>query len=192
MSAAGCPDVWSGHIDHVLYDTEKLQARVRELAATVSSDYPEGSEIVVVALLNGAVCFAVDLVRNLNISYTMDFMAVSSYKGTQSGNVELKKDLSFNPAGKHILVVEDIIDTGSTLRWLHEHLKSKGCASVKICCLLDKKEGRTTENSEMMVDYVGFVCPNRFVVGYGLDFNQKYRGLPFIGVLKPEVYGEGE
>ena len=188
-----CPTAWQDHMDQILFDEKTLQTRVRELAQQISKDYPEGTEVVVVGLLNGAICFVVDLVRHLKIPYTMDFMALSSYRGSKSkGTVELKKDLSFDPEGKHILVVEDIVDTGGTLKWLREYLRSKSCASIRVCCLLDKKEGRAEENAEVVVDYVGFVCPNEFVVGYGLDFNQRYRGLPFIGVLKPKVYSAGE
>ena len=189
-----CPQAWKDHIGEILFPAAVLQKRVKELCQEISKDYAEDTEIVVVGLLNGAICFAVDLVRHLNVPYTMDFMAVSSYRGSSStGSVQLKKDLSFDPTGKHILIVEDIVDTGATLKWLRNYLKSKQCASIKVVCLLDKKEGRTQENSEVVVDYVGFVCPNKFVVGYGLDYNQRYRGLPFIGVLKPEVYsGEGE
>jgi len=187
-----CPDLWRHHIKEVLFSEQTLQDRVKTLAREISADYLKAdpkAEIVLVGLLNGAICFVVDLARHLQVPYTMDFMAVSSYKGAHSkGTIELKKDLSFDPAGKHILVVEDIVDTGTTLKWLRNYLQSKQIASVKVVCLLDKKEGRKVENSQVVVDYVGFVCPNKFVVGYGLDYDQHYRGLPFIGVLKPKVY----
>lgn len=185
---AECPKVWESHLKEVLFPSNQIQDRVRQLAVQISKDY-HGKEVVVVGLLTGAICFIVDLVRHLDVPYTMDFMALSSYRGTKSkGTVELKKDLSFDPAGKHILVVEDIVDTGGTLMWLRTYLKTKQCASVKVVCLLDKTEGRSVDNHNVIVDYVGFVCPNKFVIGYGLDYQQKYRGLPFIGVLKPEVY----
>jgi hypoxanthine phosphoribosyltransferase len=192
VTSSPCPDAWRGHIGEVLFPEEVLQARVRSLAAEISDDYNklgENTEIIVVGLLTGAICFIVDLVKHLRVPYTVDFMAVSSYRGSQSkGTVEMKKDMSFDPSGKHILIVEDIVDTGNTLMWLRTYLKSKDCASIRVVCLLDKKEGRKMENAQVIVDYVGFVCPNKFVVGYGLDYNQRYRGLPFIGVLKPEVY----
>jgi hypoxanthine phosphoribosyltransferase len=193
-----CPDSWKSHIGEVIYSEQTLQDRVRSLAGEISDSYKKelsdpNEDIVVVGLLNGAICFVVDLVRHLKVPYTMDFMALSSYRGSQSkGTVELKKDLSFDPCGKHILIVEDIVDTGNTLKWLRNYLKSKQCASIKVACLLDKKEGRKVENVEVVVDYVGFICPNKFVVGYGLDYEQRYRGLPFIGVLKPEVYTADE
>ena len=187
-----CPLYWQGHIGEVLFPEEVIQSRVRTLAAEISEDYrklEENLEIVVVGLLNGAVCFLVDLVKHLELPYIVDFMGLSSYHGSQSkGAVEMKKDMSFDPSGKHILIVEDIVDTGNTLMWLRNYLKSKKCASIRVVCLLDKKEGRKAENAQVIVDYVGFFCPNKFVVGYGLDYNQRYRGLPFIGVLKPEVY----
>jgi len=106
------------------------------------------------------------------------------------GTIELKKDMSENPSGKHVLIVEDIVDTGTTLAWLRHYLRTKNVASVRVACLLDKKEGRHLVNSDVVVDYIGFHCPNQFVVGYGLDFNQNYRGMPFIAVLKEEAYKE--
>lgn len=186
-----CPPVWADNISHVLFTKSAIQSRVKELAHQISTDYVD-KEIVVVGLLTGAICFVTDLVRSLRVPYTMDFMALSSYHGTQSkGIIELKKDMSHSPENKHILVVEDIVDTGTTLQWLSNYLMTKNCASVRIACLLDKKEGRSEANTKIKVDYCGFVCPNSFVVGYGLDFEQEYRGLPFIGVLKPSAYNTG-
>jgi len=195
LGDAECPDAWKDHIGEVLFPEAVVQKRVRELAHQISEEYKklgENAEIVVVGLLTGAVCFHVDLSKYLKVPYTMDFMALASYHGSHSkGTVQLKKDLSFDPKGKHILIVEDIVDTGNTLMWLRNYLKTKECASIRVVCLLDKKEGRKKENADVVVDYVGFFCPNKFVVGYGLDYDQRYRGLPFIGVLKPEVYSVG-
>jgi len=187
------PPEWKANIDRVLFTESAIQTRIKALAATISEDY-KGKEIVAVGLLKGAVCFMVDLLKYLSVPYTMDFMALSSYgKGTKSkGSVVMKKDLGEDPAGKHILIVEDIIDTGGTLRWLKKYLSSKNCASIRIACLLDKKARRSSENTDIHIDYPGFHCPDKFVIGYGLDFAGHYRCLPFIGVLKPEAYGGGE
>jgi len=190
------PDEWAANLDRVLFASSTIQTRVAELGAQISRDlraacaeFKPGQEVVVVGLLNGAVCFLNDVIRQLSVPYVVDFMQVSSYKGTTSkGSVELRKDMSISPEGKHILIVEDIIDTGTTLHWLRSYLKSKSCASVRVACLLDKKEGRQKQHSDVLVEYVGFTCPNEFVVGYGLDFNQSYRGLPFIAVLKEGAY----
>ena len=180
-----CPE-WKANIDRVLFTESAIQTRIRALATTISEDY-KGKEIVAVGLLKGAVCFMIDLLKYLTVPYTMDFMALSSYgKGTKSkGSVVMKKDLSEDPAGKHILIVEDIIDTGGTLRWLKKYLADKNCASIRIACLLDKKARRSAENEDIVIDYPGFHCPDKFVIGYGLDFAGHYRCLPFIGVLKP-------
>mmetsp|Transcript_19787 Transcript_19787/g.56571 ORF Transcript_19787/g.56571 Transcript_19787/m.56571 type:complete len:136 (+) Transcript_19787:258-665(+) len=129
-----------------------------------------------------------DLLKNFLIPYKIDFMSISSYGSgtTSSGVVKLKKDLSHDPSGKHVLIVEDLVDTGNTLKWLKNYIMTKDCASVRLCTLLDKKERRT--QTDVTVDYSGYVCPNEFVVGYGMDYAEDYRCLPFIGVLKPEVY----
>jgi hypoxanthine phosphoribosyltransferase len=144
-----------------------------------------GSEIIVVGLLKGAFIFVADLLRDLTVNYKIDFMVVSSYAGTTSGNIRLKQDLEVDPHGKHILVVEDLIDTGKTLKWMKEHLQTKAPASVRIACLLDKAERREVD---VEVDFVGWTCPDEFVVGYGMDFDNGYRCMPFVGVLKPEAY----
>jgi hypoxanthine phosphoribosyltransferase len=126
--------------------------------------------------------FMADLMRTIGVEYEIDFMSVSSYGfGTQtSGSVKIKKDLSVDPFGKHVLIIEDLIDTGTTLSWIKEYLRSKNCASVAMCCLLDKKARRTTD---VFVDYVGWECPDEFVVGYGMDFAGTYRCMPFVGIL---------
>jgi hypoxanthine phosphoribosyltransferase len=139
----------------------------------------------VVGLLKGAFVFVSDLLRDLRVSHKVDFMVVSSYSGTTSGNLVLKQDLGLDPDGKHVLVVEDLIDTGKTLKFMKEHLQTKNPKSVRIACLLDKTERREVD---VHVDYVGWTCPDEFVVGYGMDFDNEYRCMPFVGVLKPEAY----
>ena len=185
----GVPPQWARNIAKVLFDEATIQTRVRELAKDISASYGPDDDVVAVGLLNGAVIFMTDLVRHLTVPYVMDFMAVSSYRGTSStGSVQVKKDLSLDPTDKHLLIVEDIVDSGATLSWLRNYLLTKKCRSVKVVCLLDKKVGRKQSHADVVVDFVGFECPDKFVVGYGLDFSQRYRGLPFVGVLRPEAY----
>ncbi|UYQ77689.1 hypoxanthine phosphoribosyltransferase [Glutamicibacter sp. JL.03c] len=171
---------------HVLYTKEEIQARVAELAAQIDKDY-EGRDILVVGVLKGAVMIMADLVRALNSHLTMDWMAVSSYgSGTQSsGVVRILKDLDSDLMGKHVLIVEDIIDSGLTLSWLKSNLESRGPASVEICALLRKPEAAKVE---IDVKYVGMDIPNEFVVGYGLDYAEKYRNLDCVGTLAPHIY----
>ncbi|KUM30749.1 hypoxanthine phosphoribosyltransferase [Arthrobacter sp. EpRS66] len=171
---------------HVLYTKEEIQARVAELAAQIDKDY-EGRDILVVGVLKGAVMIMADLVRALKSHLTMDWMAVSSYgSGTQSsGVVRILKDLDSDLMGKHVLIVEDIIDSGLTLSWLKSNLESRGPASVEICTLLRKPEAAKVE---IDVKYVGMDIPNEFVVGYGLDFAEKYRNLDCVGTLAPHIY----
>lgn len=176
-----CPE-WQKNITKVLFTEEQIDKRVRELANEINTKY-NGKKLLCVGLLNGAFVFVANLLKHLNIQYEVDFMVVSSYgSGTvSSGSPKLKKDMSINPHNRHILIIEDIVDTGTTLAWLQEHLNNKHCASVDVCCLLDKKVART---SEVKLDYIGFECGNEFVVGYGMDFNNEYRCLPYIAVLK--------
>lgn len=131
--------------------------------------------------------FLADLLRHFTIPYKVDFMVVSSYGAatTSSGSIRLNKDMGLDASGMDVLIIEDLIDTGNTLHWIQNHLKSKGCASIKICCLLDKKERRTVP---ITADYVGFECPDEFIVGYGMDYGEDYRCLPFIGVLKSKAF----
>jgi hypoxanthine phosphoribosyltransferase len=179
-----------GHVQddllNVLYTEEQIQSRLAELAKEIESDY-EGKEILLVGVLRGAVMVMADLARHFGRHLEMDWMAVSSYgSGTKSsGVVRILKDLDTDISGRHVLVVEDIIDTGLTLSWLISNLSSRGPASVEICTLLRKPEAL-----QMSVDvkYVGYDIPNEFVVGYGLDFNEKYRNLRSIGTLAPHVY----
>jgi hypoxanthine phosphoribosyltransferase len=174
----------------ILFDFPTLQARVVELGRAITADY-EGKNPLLLGILNGSYPFMADLTRAINLPLTVDFMAVSSYgAGTKSsGVVRILKDLDRAIEGRHVLIVEDIIDTGLTLHYLRENLRGRGPASVEIAALLDKKAVRKGKELEHMgARYVGFECPDEFVVGYGLDYKGRYRNLPFIGVLRPEVY----
>ena len=175
------------NIEKVLVSEEQIQAKVAEFAAILSKEY-EGKNPLFVGVLKGVVMFFADVVRNITIPCEMDFMCLSSYGGTTTtGNVAVKKDLSVDIKGRHVVILEDIYDTGNSLAFLHNYLMSKEPASLKICTLLDKPE-RRKPGITLVPDYTGFVIPNEFVVGYGLDFNEHYRNLPYIGILKPEVY----
>lgn len=173
-------------VARVLITEEELQRRVRELAQQIEADY-QGKDLLLVGLLKGAVHFMVDLTRAMKRPVAIDFMAVSSYGASteSSGIVRILKDLDESIEGKHVLIVEDIVDTGLTLKYILEMLRRRGPASLRVCALLNKKERRLVD---VPLDYVGFDIPNEFVVGYGLDFRQVYRNLPFVAVLKPEVY----
>ncbi len=177
-------------IESILMSEETLRKRVRELGETISRDYA-GKEVLMVGVLRGAFVFMADLARAITIPLAIDFMAVSSYGAStsSSGVVRIIKDFDENVEGKHILIVEDIIDSGLTLKYLYNQILSRKPASVRICTLLDKPERRKTD---VPVDYNGFSIPDAFVVGYGLDYAERYRNLPYIGVLKPSVYGGGE
>ena len=177
-------------IARVLISEEQLQKRIKELAAEISRDY-DGKFPTMVCILKGAIMFYTDLLRNMPIPLAMDFMAVSSYgnKTKSSGEVEIRKDLSTSIENKHVIIVEDIVDSGFTLSYLTRMLASRGAASIKLCTLLDKP-ARRAEGINLKSDYSGFVIGDEFVVGYGLDYAEKYRNLPYIGILKPEVYGE--
>ena len=173
-------------IEKTFYSEEQIQERVKALGAVISKDYADKNPLVV-GVLKGAVPFLSDLVRSMNIHMEMDFMDVSSYGNAtvSSGEVRILKDLSTVVEGRHILIVEDIIDSGRTLKYLVELLKHRKAASVKIVTMLDKPEGRVVD---MDADYIGFEVPNEFVVGYGLDYAEDYRNMPYIGILKPEIY----
>lgn len=175
------------HVDHILIDRERIQARVAELAAEISHDYAGVGDVLLVCVLKGAVMFLADLSRQLAIPHAIDFMAISSYGASteSSGIVRILMDLETSIVDRHVLVVEDIIDSGRTLDYIIRNLSTRSPASLKICTLLDKKERRVLP---IPVDYVGFEIPDEFVIGYGLDFVELYRNLPFIGVLKPEFY----
>ncbi len=167
----------------ILYSAEHIAESIDELGAAITADY-QGKEPVLVGVLKGSCVFMADLMRRIDLPMTIDFMAVSSYKdGTRSsGDVEILKDLSNAIRDKHVIVVEDIVDTGLTLTRLLEILGSRGAASIKLASFLDKPEPRIKK--ELKIDYTGFVIPDRFVVGYGLDVAGRYRNLPFIGVVK--------
>ena len=176
-------------IKEILLSEEQIQKRIREMAAEISRDY-EGKNPTMVCILKGAIMFYTDLLRNMPIPVAMDFMAVSSYgnKTKSSGEVEIRKDLSTSIEGKHVIIVEDIVDSGFTLSYLTRMLASRGAASIKLATLLDKPS-RRAPGITLKSDYSGFEVGDEFVVGYGLDYAEKYRNLPFIGILKPEVYG---
>lgn len=171
----------------VLQTEEELKARVAALGAQITADYA-GKEPVVISVLRGSYIFMADLTRNIDLPCTVDFMSVSSYGGgtASSGQVKILKDLSESIEGRDLIIVEDILDSGNTLYYLRDVLLARKPASVRICALLDKPERRT---KDIKADYVGFNIPNAFVVGYGLDYAERYRNLPYIGILKPEVYG---
>ncbi len=172
-------------IAEVLVSENDIQAKVAELGKRISGDY-HGEELLLVGLLRGAIVFLSDLMREISISVRLDFIGISSYGvSTESGAVRLVMDLETDIAGRHVLIVEDIVDTGKTLSYLVETLKARQPASLRICALLDKPERRQVP---IDVDYVGFEIPDKFVVGYGLDFAEGYRNLPFVGVLKEPLY----
>ena len=174
-------------IERVLFSEEELDRRVSEIAAEINRDYA-GKEPMLISVLRGSFVFMADLTRKINVHCTIDFMSVSSYgKGTtSSGQVQITKDLSDDIEGKDIIVVEDILDSGNTLSYLLQLLQARKPASMKLCTLLDKPDRRV---KEVHVDYTGFTIPDEFVVGYGLDYAERYRNLPYIGILKPRVYG---
>lgn len=171
----------------VLYSAEELKRKVAALGAQISQDYAGRDNVVLVGILRGSFVFLADLCRSITIPCRIDFMAASSYgKGTSSsGQIEIKKDLSDPINGAHVILVEDILDSGNTLDYLSKLLSARNAASIRICTLLDKPERRV---KPITADYYGFLVPDAFVVGYGLDYGEKYRNLPYIGILKPEVY----
>lgn len=183
LSAAGAATEFTNPNLEVLFSEEAIKTRIGELGARITADY-KGGEIVLVGVLKGSCVFMADLMRAVDLPLTIDFMAVSSYKdGTRStGDVEILKDLSNPIRGRDVIVVEDIVDTGLTLSRLLEILDSRGANSIRLASFLDKPEPRVKK--ELTIDYTGFVVPNKFVVGYGLDAAGRYRNLPFIAVVK--------
>ena len=178
------------YIEKVLYSEEEIAKRVKEISAQISEDYKDISKpLLTVGILNGAVIFYTDVVRRLTIPVHFDFMIASSYDANThtSGKVNILKNLDNDPKGRDILLVEDIIDSGTTMNYLVNYFKEKGAASVKVCALLDKPSRRKVE---VKVDYIGFEVPDEFIVGYGLDFAQHYRNLPYLGILKRSVYSK--
>lgn len=169
----------------ILVDTDEIAQICKRLGEQISADY-EGKNLLLVSVLKGGVVFLTDLMRNITCDCKIDFLSVSSYNGTKTtGHVSFKKDLDLNPEGCDILIVEDILDSGITLTYLKKVLADRKANSIKICAFLDKP---TNHRIEIEADYVGKVIPDEFVVGYGLDYNEKFRNLPYVAVLSPEVY----
>jgi hypoxanthine phosphoribosyltransferase len=181
--------VYEDDIEAVLLDERRIQEKVAELAARISQDYA-GREVLLVGVLKGAVVLMADLCRRLTVPHEVDFMAVSSYGAAteSSGVVRLLKDLDTDLSGRHVILIEDIVDSGLTLDYLVETLLPRRPASLEVCVLLTKPEQLRTE---LKVRYKGFDIPSAFVVGYGLDYAERYRSLPFLATLRPEVYGAG-
>ena len=176
-------------VTEVLIDRDDLQRRIAELGEEISTDYT-GRDLLLIGVLKGAVFFMADLMRNLTIPCEIDFMAISSYGAStdSSGVVRILKDLDINIEGRDVLIVEDIIDSGLTLSYLMRNLEAREPATLEICALLTKPDRR---EAEVPVRYIGFEIPNRFVIGYGLDFAERYRNLPYVGVLEPALIPEG-
>ncbi len=183
-------------VSEILYTEEAIACRVKELGASITADYREAAfeptpqgypALLVVSVLRGAAIYMSDLVRAIDLPLEMDYMAVSSYgTGTKSsGVVRIIKDLTSNVEGRHVLVAEDILDSGLTLKYLLRVLESRNPASIQVATLLRKKN---SQQAEIACKYIGFECPDSFIVGYGLDYAERYRNLPYIGILKPEVY----
>ena len=174
-------------IQEVLFSEQQLADKVAELGARISADYA-GKDPLNVSVMKGSYVFIADLTRRISIPCNVDFMAVSSYgAGTKTtGEVQIIKDIGSKIDGRHLIIVEDILDSGVTLSFLMKVLKARGAASIRLCTLLSKPERRKVD---VPVDYLGFEIPDAFVVGYGLDYAEKYRNLPYIGILKPSVYG---
>ncbi len=173
-------------VDQVLYSHTQIQRRVRALARRISHDYA-GQQLVLVGILKGVVCFMADLMQHLSLPVTLDFMAISYYSGDGQA-VKITRDLDSSITGQHVLMVEDIVDTGMTLNYVLRHLSSHNPASLRVCTLLDKRARRLVN---IPLDYIGFEIPDEFIVGYGLDYKGEYRNLPFIGILHPELIREG-
>jgi hypoxanthine phosphoribosyltransferase len=176
---------WQEDVDKILISEQQLARRARALSREIERDF-KGRELVVVAILNGTVMFLADLIRHLSLPLRLDFIGVSSYgAGTESGDLVFTKELRLDVRGRHVLLVDDILDTGRTLKRVLARLRQLKPRRVKVCVLLDKPSRR---EEEVKADYVGFSIPNEFVVGYGLDYAERYRNLPFVGVLRPEIY----
>lgn len=172
-------------VDRVLFSAEQIRERVQELGKQIAQDY-SGRDPHLITIVKGSIPFISDLMRAMDTSLSLDLLGVSSYAGTSSsGEVRLTKDLDHSIEGRHVLVVEDIIDTGLTLSYVLRNLRQRAPASLKVVTFLDKPAGRGTQ---IEADYVGFTIPDEFVIGYGLDWNQRYRNLPYVGILKRDVY----
>ena len=175
-------------IKEILLTEEQIKNRIAELGKELSREYANKNPLVV-GVLKGVVVFYADMIRAMDIPCQLDFMWISSYKGTTSTTMQVRQDVSADVEGRHVLILEDIFDTGNSLNFTVEHLSKRNPASLKICTLLDKPERRNPAVA-LKADWVGFTVPNEFVVGYGLDYNEHYRNLPFVGVLKPETYSK--
>ena len=172
----------------ILLTEEQIQERIGELAAVLSAEYADKNPIFV-GVLKGVFMFFGDMLKRITVPCEVDFMWLSSYRGTESSFMDVKKDISADIKGRHVVILEDIFDTGNSLSFTVSHLLKKEPASLKVCTLLDKPERRNPQVT-LKADYTGFTIPNEFVVGYGLDFDEYYRNLPYIGILKPEIYQE--
>jgi len=178
-------------VERVLISEEQLQKRIAELGEQITRDYADKNPVVI-GVLKGVVVFYADMLRQIKTQCEMAFMTMRSYSGTSStGNLQILQDLAIDIKGRHVLILEDIFDTGNSLDFTYRHLQSKNPASIKICTLLDKPS-RRKPGITLQADYVGFTIDNYFVIGYGLDYNEHYRNLPFVGILKPEVYENKE
>ena len=176
-------------IEKILLSEQQIQTRIQELGEILTKEYADKNPVIV-GVLKGVVVFYADMIRRIQVPCQMDFMWISSYAGTDStGKMLVRQDVSADIEGRHVLILEDIFDTGNSLEFTVNHLKKQNPASIKICTLLDKPE-RRRPGVTVQADYVGFTIPNAFVVGYGLDYNEKYRNLPYVGILKPEVYAK--
>ena len=174
-------------IAQILLTEEQIKNRISELGEVLTREYADKNPVIV-GVLKGVVMFYADMIREIKVPCQMDFMWISSYSGTHStGNMMVRQDLSSDIKDRHVLILEDIFDTGNSLDFTVKHLKNRGPASIKICTLLDKPERRNPRVT-LKADYTGFTIPNEFVVGYGLDYDEHYRNLPYVGILKPEVY----
>ena len=173
-------------IQRVLLSENQIREKVQELAQDLLTQYRDKNPVFV-GVLKGVAVFFADMIRQFTAPCQIDFMWISSYTGTSSGNMIIRKDVSADLEGRHVVILEDIFDTGRSLDFTYKHLLSKNPASLRICTLLDKPERRDPAVT-LKPDYTGFVIDNEFVVGYGLDYNEKYRNLPYVGILKPEVY----
>lgn len=174
-------------IQRILLTEEQIKARIKELGEELTREYAD-KDPVIIGVLKGVVVFYADMIREIKVPSQIDFMWISSYSGTNStGNMQVKRDVTVDIKDRHVLILEDIFDTGNSLDYTYRHLMFKQPASLKICTLLDKPE-RRKPGITLKADYTGFTIPNEFVVGYGLDYNEHYRNLPYVGVLKPEVY----
>jgi len=173
-------------IEYVLYSKQDIDDRLEQLGTKITEDY-QGKKPVIIGILRGGAIFLSDLIRVVDLPVEIDFFSLSSYgkSSESSGIVKIRKDIDTDIIGRHVIIVEDIIDTGLTLQYITDYLQKHQAASVKICTLLDKPDAH---KAEVKIDYLGFEIENRFVVGYGLDYAEKYRNLPYIGVLKKEIY----